>query len=1471
MQASAAAPTPPPSAPSAPAPESRRALEPYVAGLIARLTEAEEPGDPWPLEAELPDGPGKLLPWLASAPPAVLLGPPGAGKSASLRHLALQQARAWQDGRGRLPILVDLAAGHPWEGVEDLALRCLGLPQDGGPRLADLGPTVLLLDNLHLSPNLYLFEGLEMLFRAGGQAGPGLVVACRTADWPHFRAWFQGIEELTLRPLDRGRLEALLREALPAEKLAVLRDWLARDPDLAQAVRLPLGLKALLETLHDAEPAAWRRSKVLDSLLHLLLESQARPERAAFRSALVDVALQGLGQGALIQVDTVVMSLAVSRERMVRSGAVVPHGTALAFVEPLLATHLAASALAARAEQGPAALLEQLGPLDPARRAALLAAILDQVSDPAELLALALDGVEGPDLVARCLSIPLCALPDAPRGALGLVESLLGPERGLPGGSLRSLADAMVGRAALAPLVRRLRLAAGRDEEPAPTGPAAEGQLPGAPAPAEDTEPAAMEAALRRWADAFVAARARGLGLKQRADWQGAASALVEAGQALDRLEADLSFQRGQLAAAGGDHEAARAAFEAALARDPQEARYLAHYGRALIALDRAGEAIGALSEAGDAADQHAEVQAALAEAYRAQGWIEEAGRAFARAAELAPEQAGYAYSGAELLAESGDLAAAEQGLTRALARRPHEAAWHDALGQVLAELGRGEGALRAFQRAHELAPAEPRYLRRLGRAQLALGRYPEALASLEAARDADPGAPGPLADLGLAQAAAGRTMEAVDSLRRAVALDGIWPLDHLSLARVLRDAGRLDEAAASLDEAERRAPASALVAAEAQALRLALAADEAAPLPAAPDPVTPPMAGATGTGAASSAADPLAAARAALAAGDSDEAIALAQALLATDPGQAEACAFLGQAYRQLGLAEAAMTAWEEALRLAPSVDRYRLGLAEAAMAAGHSQLAQRVVAAADPSAAPASESAAPASAAAPIDASGSGGPGLPGDAALSADLAMAVKGWTLDLALPRLAPALPADLDAEALLARLRIAAEGEAAAGAARRALVQVLGRVGRIDEALAAAEAAADQDPDPEALVLLAWARLLQGDAMAALESLGMARALGATAPHLDVLEGRAQLQRGDAAAAEAALSRALAQGVDEGDLQALRAQAAFQRGDTGTAIRALDRAIARSPRRPELQAQLGDVLSATGQDEQAAERYAQAALLDPDRPEYRVSQAEALSRDGDGATARLLLSQVLERRPQHLGAALLLARIDLNEGRVAEARGLLARSLDRHPDSAALHQGLGLAARAAGDLEQARGHLEEAARLDQSRAETYQALGEVCLRLGEVDEALQALENAVHLDGEDLEARLALAEACDQAGLPARAREQLDAARSLAPRDARPLLAAGRLALAAQQPEEAVAALEAARERDGQNPEVFHQLGLAYKLLREYEQATQMFRTALRLAPMSPKAYAQYAAVSAMHFVNRVVAIEDAPAGAEAAR
>lgn len=1432
----------PPNAPNSPRTRDiRAAQEAYLDGLVARLAAGPEAAQPWHLEADLPTGQGKLVSWLAQASRSVVIGPPGSGKTAAMGQAARLMASEWRAGRGSLPILVDLGEGHAWEGVEELAIRALGADQISGLRLSELGPCTLFLDNLHRSADVYLFEGMELLLRAGGQAGPGLVVGCRSADWPNFRGWFDGIDAVQIRPLDRSQLASALRAALPADRAQIVLDWLSRDPDLAQASCLPRTLGALLDVAQHRDPAQWGRPPVLETLLDHLLAPLPRTERAAFRSALVDVALQGLGQGALIQVDTIVMNLAVTRERMVRSGAVVPHGTALAFVEPLLATHLAAAALAPRAEQRPAALLDELMALDPGRRAGLLAAVVNQVSDPAELLALALDLPDGADLVARCLATPLTALTEGPRSPLGLVTALTRPGRSVPSAALAALADAMTGRASLGELAGRLRQAAGVPPS-----------LPAVATPAEPIRESAVaddtdQASLLAWMRSFLAARERGLDHRHREDWQGAQAALVEAGQALSRLEAELNFEQGQVSAARGDHEAARMAFEAALARDPDQARYVVQYGRALIALDRVSEAIAALDDARERMPNRSDLHAALAQAYRAHGWIEEAGRAFAHAADLAPGNAAYQHASAELQAESGDLAAAERALGRALALRPREATWHDALGQILSELGRSQAALRAFERAHELAPQEASYLRHLGRAQLAVGRYAEAEASLTAACDRAPEAPGPLADLGLAQATAGRMADAVATLRRAVAMDGIWPLDHLALARALRSSGLLDEAADSLAQAGRLAPTSVAVTLEGQVLDRALR--EAAAPPLAPDAASDSAAAASAQG------GPLAEGRAALIAGDVDRAIELAREVLVHDPSEADACALLGESYRLLGLPEAAMTAWEEAVRLAPREDRYRLGLAEAALAAGYSNVAhQHLEAAAERGVEP------PAG----------------GDTAAWVGLreatALADSGWDLPLALPELAPPLPPDTPVDTLLGHLSAESLPPASKTAARLAAVQLLGRGGRPAEALSAAEAAADQDHAPETLVVLAWARLLGGDGVGALESLGMARALGAEDAALDVLEGQAHLRRGDALAAETALKRAADVLPEHTSLQALRAEAARRKGDTSTAIKVLDRALARSPRQPVLQAHLGEVLVEAGQDEQALERFARASELDPDNPEYRVAQAEILDREGDGATARMLLSQVLERRPQHLGATLLLARISLAEGRPAEARSVLARALDRHPDAAKLHHWLGVSARAAGDLPSARGHLEDSARLEQGQPETYMLLGEVCLEVGETDEAIQALENAVNLDGDDLESRLLLAEACARAGLRERAREQLDSARALAPADARPLLAAGRLALDGQQPEQAIAALEAARDRAPQDPEIFHSLGLAYKMLREYDQATQMFRSELRLTPMSPKAYAQYAAVSAMHFVNRVVAIEDAAgSGAEPVR
>ena len=65
--------------------------------------------------------------------------------------------------------------------------------------------------------------------------------------------------------------------------------------------------------------------------------------------------------------------------------------------------------------------------------------------------------------------------------------------------------------------------------------------------------------------------------------------------------------------------------------------------------------------------------------------------------------------------------------------------------------------------------------------------------------------------------------------------------------------------------------------------------------------------------------------------------------------------------------------------------------------------------------------------------------------------------------------------------------------------------------------------------------------------------------------------------------------------------------------------------------------------------------------------------------------------------------------------------------------------------------------------------------------------------------------------------------------------------------------------------DPGDAEVFFEAGLAYKQLRNYGRAAELFRKVTRMAPSHTAVYTQLAAVSAMHFLDRVT-----PAGSDEA-
>jgi tetratricopeptide (TPR) repeat protein len=818
----------------------------YLAALAAAPTPGAGAEPELPLAAATTGGTADALTAAATAERLVLIGPPGSGKTRLLRRLVGRFAAEALQGNGRMPVYLDLARARPGEGVEEMVARSLAAGAVAGHSLSSLAPVCLCLDNLDRATDVYLLEGLELLMRAGGHAGPAVLVACREADWPAYRSWFEGIPTLDLQPLSGDAIAAALRQGCPPETAAAAERWLARDPALAAAVRSPLALSAFLATVRNAAPETWRRGRVLDALLECCLAGLPQAERPAFRAALTDVALGGIGGGALIEVDTVAMGLGVTRDDMIRSGAVIARGPALEFVEPLLARHCAATALLTRTSGDPRQLALRLADLPEARRAELVVAVYSLAPDPVAFLGDVLAWDDGAALAARCLVEPMgvdgvgaddpvepssLAVAVGPGGADDLdgtdgdapTDGLVGTVGGTVADNSAATDTSAAGVEALCSRLPELGAATlyrlgeelarlGKDQATAIAVRAALERM-GESADLDtlfnrpDVDPAPPIAG---WVRRYLWERNRGLALRGARDPEGSAAALTRADEALRLLAADLAFEHGLVAAAEGQSADACEAFARAVDADPDRARYLYHYGRTLVSLDRAADAVVHLQRARDLAPGQAEIEAALGEAYHAHDWIEEALMSFEAARALAPSTPAYAQAAGELYAELGELDAAAAAMGEAVATDAAEAGWHDALGQVLAERGRWRAAVRAFARANALAPDSAGYLRHLGRARLGIGETEAAIGDLQQAAQLAPEAAGVLADLGLALAIAGRTTDAIEVLGRAVAQEDAWPADHVWLARMHCESGVLDQALAHARSAVALAPASA-------------------------------------------------------------------------------------------------------------------------------------------------------------------------------------------------------------------------------------------------------------------------------------------------------------------------------------------------------------------------------------------------------------------------------------------------------------------------------------------------------------------------------------------------------------------------------------------------------------------------------------------------------------------------------------
>ncbi len=175
--------------------------------------------------------------------------------------------------------------------------------------------------------------------------------------------------------------------------------------------------------------------------------------------------------------------------------------------------------------------------------------------------------------------------------------------------------------------------------------------------------------------------------------------------QALNADRADAQANLGMLEARLGNAVAARKAYEKAIQLQPSYSPAYVNLADLYRELGREDDAERTLRTALEVDRSNAEAHEALGLALVRQKRVPEAARELARAADLRPEVARYAYVHAVALHEAGDRSGAIDVLTKAHRRHPSDRDILVALVEYHVEAGDRAGALRWARRLSEIAP----------------------------------------------------------------------------------------------------------------------------------------------------------------------------------------------------------------------------------------------------------------------------------------------------------------------------------------------------------------------------------------------------------------------------------------------------------------------------------------------------------------------------------------------------------------------------------------------------------------------------------------------------------------------------------------------------------------------------------------------------------------------------------------------
>jgi tetratricopeptide (TPR) repeat protein len=251
-----------------------------------------------------------------------------------------------------------------------------------------------------------------------------------------------------------------------------------------------------------------------------------------------------------------------------------------------------------------------------------------------------------------------------------------------------------------------------------------------------------------------------------------------------------------------GDRAGARAAIDAALAREPEAPALLAFGGLLAAQAGDPQAAIPYFRRALASSPSDTAMRINLATALVATGALDEAGGLCAGQAD--PKLLRIAAWVHQQHGRPGEAAAAYRAV---LAAAPEDFEGWNNLGNVLVEAGDVDGAIDAFQRAIMLRPDIAEMVINLSDVLARAERFEDRRAVMREAAKVTPDDPVIQTELGLAEAGARDLAAAERAFRAAIALDPRATSAYLELGLLLENLNRIDDLAALVAQAEAAGP----------------------------------------------------------------------------------------------------------------------------------------------------------------------------------------------------------------------------------------------------------------------------------------------------------------------------------------------------------------------------------------------------------------------------------------------------------------------------------------------------------------------------------------------------------------------------------------------------------------------------------------------------------------------------------------